>query len=96
MTAQPQDYLAPAAKTFTFEHDGQSFTIPHFKSLPIGAIRKARKAGNDTDATFLLLENVLKEDSAELAAIDSMDGEQFGKFLEGWIGKAPLGESSDS
>jgi hypothetical protein len=96
MTAQPQDHLPATPTTFTFQHKGEAFTIPHFKSLPIGAIRKARKAGNDTDATFVLLEEALGEGSKPLDAIDTMGAEEFAEFLSGWTGGAPLGESLDS
>lgn len=96
MTAQPQDHLPATPTTFTFEQNGEAFTIPHFKALPMGAIRKARKAGNDTDATFILLEEALGEGSTPLNAIDRMGADEFAEFLKGWTGGAPLGESLDS
>lgn len=85
-----------AKKTYTFEHEGKSFTIPSFSALPVGAIRKARKAKDDADQAFTILENVLGEDSPELAAVDAMDPEAFEAFLTGWTQGAPVGESSDS
>lgn len=93
---QPQDHKATAAKTFTFTHDGVEYTIPSIASLPVGVSRKARKASDEGDAVFIMLESVLAEDSLELAAIDSMDAEEFNNFLLGWGGGAPAGESSDS
>ena len=90
MTAVPQDHKS---KTFTFTHDGKTFTIPSFTSLPIGVVRKSRKGKDDADTTFLILENVLAADSDELAAIDSMDSTEFNAFLEGWTQGAGVGEA---
>lgn len=93
MTATPQDHKS---KTHTFEHNGKSYTIPSFSSLPMGAIRKSRKAENEMDGVFRILESALAEDSKELEAIDSMDAETFDAFLKGWTQGAPVGESSSS
>ncbi len=83
-------------KTFTFEHEGKSYSIPSFKHLPIGAIRKVRKLEDQADQVFTLLETVLGVDSPTLAAVDTMDTEEFQLFFTEWTGGAPLGESSDS
>lgn len=97
MTATtPQDHKSPAPKTFTFTHNGEEFTIPTIAELPVGVVRKARKAADQGDAVFTMLEAVLEEGSPALEALDSMKAEEFSNFLEGWSGKAPLGESSDS
>jgi hypothetical protein len=96
MTAQPQDHLPPASTKFVLDTNGVKVEIPNFRSLPMGAIRKARKAGNDTDATFVLLEETLGEGSEALNAIDQMSAEEFGEFLKEWTGGAPLGEALDS
>lgn len=93
---KPQDHKAPVAKTFTFTHNGNDYTIPSIAALPVGVTRRARKAADEGDAVFIMLETVLAEDSPELVAIDSMDGEQFNDFLLAWGGGAPMGESSDS
>ena len=85
-----------APKTYDFEHNGTTFTIPSFSALPIGAIRKVRKQKEEIDQAFALLEAVMPEDSAELAAIDSMSGEEFEAFFKGWTQGANLGESSSS
>ena len=85
-----------ASKTYTFEHNGKKFTIPAMSALPMGVIRKSRKATDDVDRAFMILETVMGEDSPELAAVDSMDADQFNDFLIGWTQKAPLGESSSS
>jgi hypothetical protein len=96
MTATPQDHKSPAAKTFTFSHNGEDFTIPAIADLPVGVMRKARKAADQGDAVFMMLEAVLDEGSPALAALDDMKADEFSLFLEGWSGKAPLGESFDS
>ncbi len=93
MTATPQDHKS---KTYTFEVDGVEHTIPSFNSLPVGAIRKARKAKDETDQAFTIIETVMGEDSPALAALDTLDGAEFQAWLEGWTQGAALGESSDS
>mgnify|MGYP007089737738 CR=1 FL=1 len=85
-----------AAKTFKFEHAGKTYSIPAFTELPMGALRKARKAKDDADQAFTIIETVMGEDSDELAALDSMTANEFQKFLEGWTQGAPMGESSSS
>lgn len=82
-----------ASKTFTFAHNGKDFTIPAFTALPVGVIRRARKGKDDADTAFIILETVMGEDSPELAAVDSMDQEEFGKFLEAWTQGAGVGEA---
>lgn len=94
MTAKkPEDHKS---STFEFEHGGKTYTIPAFASMPMGAIRKARKANDDVDGTFILIENTMGEDSAELAALDAMNSTEFAAFLEAWTQGATLGEASSS
>lgn len=81
------------SKTFTFHHNGEDFTIPAFTALPIGVVRKSRKGKDDADTAFMILENVMGEDSKELAAVDSMSQDEFGKFLEAWTQGAGVGEA---
>jgi len=85
-----------APKTYTFEHKGKTFTIPAFDSLPMGAIRKARKAKDEADQAFTILEAVMPEDSPELAAVDSMAAPEFNEWLNGWTQGSPVGESVNS
>ena len=86
--ATPKEVLT----TYSFNHKGETFTIPLFAEVPMGALRKARKAEDDADKVFIILEEVLPEGSPELAAIDSMNGAAFAEFLKGWTQGAPLGE----
>jgi len=90
---EPQDHLKTAPKTYTFKHNGKEFTIPSLTAMPIGVQRKARKAEDDADRVFIMLEEAMGEDSPELAAVDSMDPEQFQAFLEGWTQGATVGEA---
>lgn len=84
------------SKTYTFTHEDKTYTIPAFASLPTGVLRKSRKAEDDTDRTFLILEAVMPEGSPELEAIDKMPTEAFLEFLKGWTQGSSVGESSDS
>lgn len=84
------------AKTYTFTHAGNEYTVPAFNALPIGVIRKARRAQDEADQAFTIIEAVCGEDSAELAAIDSMLPDEFQAFIEGWTQGAPVGESASS
>lgn len=88
--------MSTAKKTYTFDHAGKSFTIPAFNALPVGAIRKARKAKDEADQAFTIIEIVMGEDSQELAAIDSMDSNEFQEWLQGWTQGAAVGESVSS
>jgi hypothetical protein len=78
--------------TFTFIHRGDSHSIPILSDIPMGAIRKARKATDDGDRAFIILESFLTEDSPALNAIDTMTAKEFKEFLEGWKQGGTLGE----
>jgi hypothetical protein len=80
------------AKTFKFTQNKIEYSIPSFDSLPMGAIRKSRNATDDADRAFIIIEQVVGENSKELEALDSMTPKQFQDFLEGWTQGAPLGE----
>jgi len=84
------------AKVYKFQHDGKSYSVPAFSALPMGALRKARKAKDEADQAFTIIEFVMGEDSKELAVIDSMTLTEFQEFMEGWTQGAPLGESVSS
>lgn len=93
MTAKPQDHKSA---TYTFTHRNKTYTIPSFASLPMGALRKARKSSDDVDKAFIIIEEIAGEGSPELAALDTMTAAEFDVFLEGWTQGAPLPESSGS
>jgi hypothetical protein len=77
---------------FVFEYDGKKLTVPSFKALPTGALRASRKAENDLDKAFIILEHTLGIDSKELAAVDAMPLNTFGDFVAAWTDGAPVGE----
>lgn len=85
-----------AKETYSFTHNGKKYTIPAFSALPMGAIRKARKAKDEADQAFTILEAVMPEGSEELSAIDTMNPSEFNTWLEGWTQGAPVGESVGS
>lgn len=85
-----------AKDTYSFKHNGKEYTIPAFTALPMGAIRKARKAKDEADQAFTILEAVMPEGSPELDAIDAMGPTEFNAWLEGWTQGAPVGESVGS
>ncbi len=79
--------------SYTIEHNGKKITLPAFTEMPVGVIRKARKA-NEDEAMWMFLEEFL--DDAQLAIIDSMTLKEFTEAMKGWTQGAPLGESSES
>jgi hypothetical protein len=85
-----------APSKYEFEHNGKKYSIPSFSSLPMGAVRAARKANNDGDKAFIIIEFVLGEDSPEIKALDTMTAQEFSEWLTGWTQGAPLGESVSS
>jgi hypothetical protein len=85
-----------APNLYTFEHNKKTYEIPFFTELPMGAIRKARKATDDIDKAFIIIEELLGENAPALEALDTMKSAEFQKFLEGWTQGAPMGESLES
>ena len=81
------------APTYSFEKDGETYTIPAFAALNMGVLRKARKGKDDMDTTFIILESVLGDEDPALAAIDLMGVAEFGDFIKGWTQGAGLGEA---
>jgi hypothetical protein len=83
--------------SYKFTHEGNDFEIPLLKEIPTGVIRRSRKLAKDEeDRSFLILEEVLGEESAALAALDAMSVEEFGKVMREWTQGATLGESNAS
>lgn len=85
--------IAKKSDMFEFEQGGKKYRIPGFKSIPTGALRKARAATDDLDKAFLIIEHVMGEGSPELNAVDNMTVAEFGEFVQGWTQGAPMGES---
>ena len=80
---------------YTFEHAGNTYTVPNFADLKIGVLRRARKEVNEMDMAFSIIENSLGE-GPELNAVDDMSTEEFQAWLAGLTQGANLGESSGS
>ena len=85
-----------AIEKYEFDHNGKKYSIPSFASLPMGAVRAARKATDDADKAFVIIEYVLGENSPEIKALDTMTSKEFSEWLTGWTQGAPLGESVSS
>lgn len=81
---------------FHFTHNDVEYNIPKFSDLPMGVIRKSRKADDDGDRVFIILEAVMGEGSAELDAVDDMSAEEFKNFLGEWTEGVSLPEGSSS
>ena len=81
---------------YSFTHNYKTYDIPSFSELPVGAIRKARRAKDEADQAFTILEAVMGEDSPELAAVDSMLPAEFQEFILGWTQGAGTGEALSS
>lgn len=85
-----------ALEQYHFTINGEEYAVPHFNNIPVGVIRKSRKAKDEMDQVFTILELTLGEDSEVLEAVDSLDGNEFQAWLKGWTQGAPVGESSSS
>lgn len=75
---------------YVFTKDGKEYVFPLFKDVKMGVMRKARKAKDDSDMLFTIIEEILGEDSEELAMIDNLSGEEFEQFVNGWLQGADL------
>lgn len=79
--------------SYTIETNGKKITLPDFKSMPVGVVRKARKFSSDEQMWFIL-ESILDEKQLEI--LDSMSLTDFTTAMNGWTQGAPLGESLKS
>lgn len=82
--------------TYDFDIDGVTYSVPSFKDLPAGALRKSRKGTDDMDRAFIILEETLGEDSDVIRAIDTLSVTELGDWLKGWTQGASVGEASSS
>lgn len=78
---------------FEYKINGETITVPQFKDLPAGALRKSRKGEDMVDKTFIILETAIGEDSPELAKLDKLSVAQLGEFITAWTQVASLGEA---
>lgn len=79
--------------SYKIEHKGKTVTLPDFKEIPVGVVRKARKLGPE-DQMWFILEEVL--DDKQIDLLDTMSISDFTKAMNGWTQGAPLGESLQS
>lgn len=84
--------------TELFHHttkSGKKLSLPRFKNIPVGVIRKNRKEDED-EQTFGLIEAVA--DAKTLKVIDSMSIVELGEFMQAWQKDSgvEMGESSAS
>lgn len=84
-----------AFEKYMFTVDGTDYFIPHAAQIPSGMLRKVRKLPQ-IDGTFTILEELLGENSPELAALDSLPLGELNKTLNDWMGGASMGESVSS
>jgi len=82
--------------SYTFTVADTEYTVPLFRDLPLGAIRKARRIEDEMDKAFTILEEAVGVDSDALKAIDSLTVSEFGEWMKGWTQGASLGEASSS
>ena len=85
-----------SAKTYTFVIKDKEYTIPTFKSISIGVIRKTRNITDEMDIALTILELSLEDSAETLAALDTLTIDEFAEWTKGWLGDATLGEASGS
>jgi hypothetical protein len=76
--------------------DGRTVKLPSFDQIPFGVVRKLRKADNDGEAFFGLIEAVADEEA--LAVLDTLPLAATGDVFTAWQNAAGVtaGESSAS
>ncbi|MDH6279340.1 hypothetical protein [Prescottella agglutinans] len=97
-TAPRKKTVAPKSEVDVFEFTteaGETVTVPAFKSIKPGVIRKTRKL-DQADQFWTILESLADDDA--IAIIDEMDADEFQEFQREWFGHSgvDLGESSAS
>lgn len=92
----PQDHLPAQPTTVEFETSLGTLILPHFSRINGGALRKARKAENEVDAFFIIIEEFCGEPSPELDHLDRLPLVELGQLFLDWTQGATVGESSSS
>jgi hypothetical protein len=62
---------------------GDTITMPSFATLKPGTIRKARKATDNLDQMFILIENMVPDDET-LDILDDLEADEFATFFQEW------------
>lgn len=81
---------------FTFEHDGETYSLPPFSEMTYGTMEAASQASDEVSKMFIVVREVLGEDAPELRAIRSMKYPQAMEIVAKWAKGASVGESSGS
>lgn len=97
-TAPRKKTVARTSEADEFEFttvSGETVTLPAFKSIKPGLLRKTRKL-DQVDQFWTILE-ALADDEA-ISIIDDLDSDEFQEFQRGWFEHSgvDLGESSAS
>lgn len=84
-----------ALEQFHHTFRGQEITLPHYKHIPVGVVRRLRKE-NEAEQLFGLLEAVATPDALEV--IDQMGAEDLQEMMAVWqaASRVSMGESSAS
>ena len=74
---------------------GKKISLPKFKNIPVGVIRKVRKE-SQVEQMFTILEAVT--DEATIAKVDALGSEELGQLIQAWQedSKVNMGESEAS
>lgn len=84
-----------ATEQFHYTSTEGKITLPHFKHVPFGVVRKLRKEDDD-EALFALFEQVA--DAKALKVLDKLGMEEVADLFAKWqeASKVTVGESSAS
>ncbi len=74
---------------YSIENNGKTVELPEFGQLPVGILRKARKA-EESEQTWFILEELLSD--KDLKVIDSLPTSEFVKHMKAWTEGVSLGE----
>ena len=85
-----------AMEKFHFDSPKGKITVPKFKHMPFGIVRKSRHIESDQDKVFYMLEQML--DEKNLSILDELTGPEVNDFMTAWQADSDIsvGESSAS
>ena len=76
--------------SFNLEHENKTISLPDFKDIPIGLVRKARHE-SPQNQIFTVLEGLVSD--SDMKTLDKMPTGAFGLQMKAWTGGASLGDS---
>lgn len=74
---------------YVINHNGKEISLPDFKNVGTGAIRKSRHE-SDENKVWVILEEILTE--KELAVLDKLPLSEFTEHMSAWTKGVSLGE----